>query len=117
MAKAKSLAPLVLIPFLICIAAAQDVKIISERLPNRDRIVNAWNSINPATQEWNVAMAKAEALLHVRFGNQGVDLNEERKATLELERRKACVGYYKQALNALEKEREALIKLIEEEDY
>lgn len=62
-------------------------------------------------------MARADALLHARFDGQVLDLNEERRAKLEQERRKACVGYYKAALAALDSEREALITLIEEEDY
>ena len=62
-------------------------------------------------------MAKADALLHVRFGNQVLDLNEERRAKLEGERRKACVGYYRVAREALLKEVEALNELIDEEDY
>ena len=117
MAKVKSLAPLALIPLLVCIAAAQEVKIISERLPNFPRIAKAWNSLGATTHEWNEATAKAEALLRVRFGNQVLDLNEERKALLEIERRKACVGYYKQAREAALKEVDALNTLIEEEDY
>ena len=117
MAKVKSVASFALIPFLVCIAAAQDVKIISERLPNLPRIAKAWNSLTETTQDWNKAMARADMLLHARFGNQVLDLNEERRAQLEIERRKACVGYYKQAREALLKQVDALNVLIEEEDY
>jgi uncharacterized protein YebE (UPF0316 family) len=109
MAKVKSLAPLVLIPFLVCIAVAQDIKIIS-RVPNRERIAKAWNSINPVTKEYNAAMDAAEKLLHERFNQKIVVANPE-------EKRRETVGYYKAALLALDKEREALITLIEEEDY
>lgn len=113
--RSKTLAPLALLPLLVCIASAQEVK--APRLPNINRIAKAWNSIPEETQIWNTNMARAEALLRARFGGQVLDLNEERKAKLEEERRRACVGYYKAALTALEREREALITLIEEEDY
>jgi hypothetical protein len=117
MAKTHKLASLALIPFLVCIAGAQDVKIISSQTPNLNRIAKAWNSFAETTQEWNKAMARADMLLHARFGNQVLDLNEERRAQLEIERRKACVGYYKQAREATIKQLEALNTLIEEEDY
>ena len=113
--KTKTLAPFALIPFLVCIATAQEVK--APRLPNLPRITKAWNSIPEQTEIWNQNMARAEALLRVRFGNQVLDLNEERRAKLEEERRKACVGYYKAAREATIKQLEALNVLIEEEDY
>lgn len=104
-----------LIPFLVCVTFAQEVK--APRLPNVSRIARAWNSIPESTQQWNVAMAKAEALLRARFGNQVLDLNEERRNKLEEERRHACVGYYKAAREALLKELDAVNELIEEEEY
>ena len=109
MAKVKSIASIALIPFLVCIAYAQDVQIIS-RVPNREKIVKAWNSINPATVEWNVAMEKAEALLHERFNPKIVVANPD-------EKRRETVANLKAAREALYKELEALNVLIEEEDY
>ena len=111
----KVLAPVALIPFLVCLTVAQEK--IAPRLPNISRIAKAWNSINPHVEDVNKNMARAGALLHASFGGRVLDLNEERRAQLELERRKARVGYYKAALSALDSEREALITLIEEEDY
>lgn len=113
--KSKSLAPFALIPFLVCIATAQEVK--APRLPNIPRIAKAWNSIAEATEDWNKYTARAEALLHARFDGQVLDLNEERRTQLEIERRKACAGYYKAAREATIKQLEALNVLIEEEDY
>jgi len=110
----KTLAPLALIPFLVCLAGAQEVN--APRLPNIHRISKAWNSIPEQTTIWNQNMAKVEALLHARFDGQVLDLNEERRLKLEEERRKACVGYYKAAREATIKELEALNVLIEEED-
>ena len=111
----KTLTPIILVPFLVCIAGAQEVK--APRLPNVHRIATAWNSIPEQTEIWNKNMARAEALLHARFSGQVLDLNEERRNALEEERRKACVGYYKQAREALLKQVDALNVLIEEEDY
>jgi hypothetical protein len=113
--KSKSLAPIALIPFLVCLTVAQEK--ITPRFPNLPRIVKAWNSLNEQTEVWNKNMARAEALLHARFDGQVLDLNEERRAQLELERRKRCVGYYKEAREALLKQVDALNVLIEEEDY
>src|ERR1051326_14366 len=113
--KSKVLAPIALIPFLVCLTVAQEK--ITPRIPNLPRIVKAWNSLNEQTETWNKNMARAEALLHARFGGQVLDLNEERRNALEEERRKACVGYYKQAREALLKQVDALNVLIEEEDY
>lgn len=109
------LALLSLIPFLLCVAGAQEVK--APRFPNVPRIAKAWNSLPEQTQIWNQNMARAEALLRARFGGQVLDLNEERRQALEDERRKACVGYYKAAREATIKQLEALNTLIEEEDY
>jgi len=113
--KLKALAPVALIPFLVCLTVAQEK--IASRLTNLPRIAKAWNSIPEQTEIWNKNMARAEALLHARFAGQVLDLNEERRAKLEEERRKACVGYYKAAREALLKELDALNVLIEEEDY
>lgn len=111
----KSLAPALLIPLLVCIATAQEVK--APRLPNVPRIAKAWNSIPEQDQIWLQNMNRADALIRVRFSNQVLDLNEERRLKLEEERRKACVGYYKAAREAMIKQLEALNVLIEEEDY
>lgn len=116
MGKAKRILALCLVLVLAGIVFAQDVKIIS-RVQNVGRIVRAWNSIPPQTQEWNQAMSKADLLLHARFTTHLVDLNEERRQKLEDERRRACVGYYKQARESLIKQLEAVNELIEEEDY
>ena len=105
---------LALIPFLVCIATAQEVK--APHVPNVSRIARAWNSIPEQTEIWNVNMARAEALLRARFGGQVLDLNEERRQVLEEKRRQACVGYYKAAKEAAIKQLDALNELIEEED-
>jgi len=115
MARIKVLAPIILTLSLVCLTVAQEK--IAPRIPNLPRIAKAWNSLNGSTLERNQALNKADALLHVRFGNQALDLNEERRAKLDEERRKACVGYYKQAREATIKQLEALNVLIEEEDY
>jgi hypothetical protein len=113
--KLKVLAPIILTLSLVCLTVAQE-KIVP-RIPNLPRIAKAWNSLNEQTEIWNKNTARAEALLHARFGGQVLDLNEERRAKLEEERRKACVGYYKEAREALLKQVDALNVLIEEEDY
>ena len=110
-----NLKAIALIPLLVCVASAQEVK--APRLPNIPRIAKAWNSIPETTTHWNEALAKAERLLQARFGGQVLDLNEERRNALEEERRKRCVRYYKAAREATIKQLEALNTLIEEEDY
>src|SRR6185503_9441315 len=96
---------LALIASLFCIAAAQDdVKIIS-RVPNYNRIATAWNSINPVTKEYNVAMDAAEKLLHERFNPKIVVANPD-------EKRRETVGHLKVAREALLKELDALNTLI-----
>ncbi|MEP6743839.1 MAG: hypothetical protein ABJB61_15185 [bacterium] len=108
MAKAKNLAALALIPFLICLASAQD-KIISH-IPNLPRIARAWNSIAPATKDWNAAMEKADALIHERFNPKIVVANPD-------EKRKEAVVNYKAAKEALLKQLDALNELIDEEEW
>lgn len=114
--KSKVLTPVILILSLVCLTAVAQEK-ITPRLPNLSRIVKAWNSIPEQTEIYNKNMARAEMLLHARFDGQVLDLNEERRAQLEIERRKACVGYYKAAREALLSQVDALNTLIEEEDY
>lgn len=104
----KSLASLALIPFLVCVAGAQEVK--APRLPNFPRIARAWNSIQPASREWNEAMGKADVLLHERFNPKILIADPDQK-------RRETVGHYKAAREALLKELDALTTLIEEEDY
>jgi hypothetical protein len=111
----KVLAPIILTLSLVCLVVAQEK--ITSRIPNLPRIAKAWNSLAEQTEIWNKNTARAEALLHARFDGQVLDLNEERRAKLEEERRKACVGYYKQAREALLKQVDALNVLIETEDY
>jgi electron transfer flavoprotein alpha/beta subunit len=106
--RSKTLAPLALIPLLVCIASAQEVN--APRIPNLPRIAKAWNSIQPATEEWNAAMGKADHLLHDRF-NLKVMLAEPDQS------RRETVAAYKAAREALLKELDALNVLIEEEDY
>jgi hypothetical protein len=106
--KPKTLAPFALIPLLVCIASAQEVK--APRIPNRSRIAHAWNSIAPATKQWNEAMSKADYLLHERFSPKVVVVDPDLK-------RKESVAAYKAAREALLKELDALNELIEEEDY
>ncbi len=113
--QSKILAPLALLPLLVCVVGAQEVN--APHFPNIPRIVKAWNSIPEETEIWNKNLARAEALLRARFGGQVLDLNEERRTQLETERRKACVDYYKAAREATIKQLEALNTLIEEEDY
>jgi hypothetical protein len=112
----KVLTPIILTLSLVCFTVVAQEK-ISPRFPNLSRIAKAWNSIPEETETYNKNMARAEALLHARFGGQVLDLNEERRAQLEIERRKSSVGYYKAAREALLKEVDALNTLIEEEDY
>ena len=113
--KLNVLAPIALIPFLVCLTVAQER--IVPRLPSISRIAKAWNSIPDETEVWNKNMARADALFHARFDGQLLDLNEERRARLETERRKVCVGYYKAAREATIRQLEALNMLIQEEDY
>ena len=101
-----------LVIMLAGIVFAQDAKIISH-VENRSRIVRAWNSIGPATTQWNQAMSKVELLLQARFDPRVVNVNP----ALEDERRHACVANYKTAREALLKRLDALNELIEEEDY
>src|SRR5688572_20295593 len=100
MAKTHKLAAIALILFLACLAVGQDIKIIS-RVQNVARIAKAWNSIGPATQEWNEAMSKADYLLHERFNPKVVVVDPEQK-------RKETVAAYKAAREALLKELDAL---------
>lgn len=106
--KTKAFAPFALIPLLVCIASAQEVK--APRVPNRSRIARAWNAISPATKEWNEAMSKADYLLHERFSPKIVVVDPDQK-------RNESVAAYKAAREALLKELDALNELIEEEDY
>jgi|GEM_PF-6929516 len=112
--KFKVLTPIILILSLVCLTVAQEKS--SPRLPNLSRIVKAWNSIPEQTEIYTKNMARAEMLLHARFDGQVLDLNEERRNALEMERRKACVGYYKAAREALLSQVDALNTLIERED-
>jgi hypothetical protein len=109
MGKTSKLVAVALILIAACVVGAQDVKIISH-VPNRSRIARAWNSIAPATKEWNEAMSKADYLLHERFNPKLVVVDPELK-------RKESVAAYKAAREALLKELDALNELIEEEDY
>jgi len=104
----KRLAPLALFPLLACLAVAQE-KIVP-RVPKVSRIAKAWNSIAPATQEYNEAMGHADRLLHERFNPKILISNPDDK-------RRETVGQYKAAREALLKELDALNVLIEEEDY
>lgn len=109
MAKAKTLAPLALIPFLFCLVSAQDPKTVS-RVSNYNRIAKAWNSIPPATVIWNREMEAAEKLLRERFNPKILVVDPE-------EKRKQTVAHYKAAREVLLTELDALNELIEEEDY
>ncbi len=110
MAKAHKLAPFALIPFLVCIATAQEGVKVRARVPNYPRIARAWNLFNPLTAEFNAAMQQANALLKERFNNKVLLANPD-------EKRRAAVVHYKIAKEALLKELDALNELIEEEDY
>lgn len=108
MATTKKLAPLALIPLMVCLAVAQD-KIIS-RTPNVSKLARVWNSMIQPSSEFNSEMEKAQALLKRRFDPRIVDADPEAS-------RKQCVAHYKAAREALLKEVDALNELIEEEDY
>lgn len=104
----KRLTSLALIPFLVCLAAAQD-KIIS-RVPNLPRIARAWNSIVDQTVIWNQSSEKADKLLHERFNEKILIADPDAK-------RRETVLHYKVAREALLKQLDALNELIDEEDY
>jgi hypothetical protein len=97
------LAVLLWIGVSVYVVAQDEAKRAQARIPNVSRIAKAWNSIPDQTRRYNESMAKAEALLRVRFGNQVLDLNEERRAKLEEDRRQATVGHYKAARQAYSK--------------
>ena len=110
MAKAKRFAPLALIPFLVCIAAAQDdVKIIS-RVQNFHRMSRAWASMYDPIEAWRKEMIAAQDLLKERFNSKVIVANPD-------EKRKQTVAHYKAAKEALLTQVDALNVLIEEEDY
>ena len=110
MAKTHKLATLALIPFLVCIAAAQDeIKIIS-RVQNVHRIIRAWNSQTESIEEWSKNMIAVQVLLKERLDPRIVIANPD-------EKRKQRVGHYKAAKEALLKQVDALNELIDEEDY
>jgi len=102
------LAPFALIPLLVCIASAQEVK--APRVENLPRIARAWNSIAPATKEYNEHMNAADKLIHERFNPKIVVADPDAK-------RRETVGHLKAAREALLSELEAVNELIEEEDY
>jgi hypothetical protein len=114
----RALIPILLLVFFFVLlgasfsSRAQDIttdKIIS-RIPNRARIARAWNSLGPATLEWNESMEKADALIHERFDPRIVVVNPDDKRIQQ-------VAHYKTAREALLKQLDALNELIDEEDY
>ena len=97
-----------LLPFLVCIASAQEVR--APRVENRSRIARAWNSIAPATALYNEHMGAADKLIHERFNPKTVVVDPDAK-------RRETVGHLKAAREALLSELDAVNELIEEEDY
>ena len=97
----------VLVAFCI-VAHAQDQRV--SKVVNFPKIVRAWNSIGPATKEWNTAMEEADRLLHERFNPNVVVVDPDAK-------RRETVSQLKVARDAGLKQIEALNELIEEEDY
>ena len=95
---------LALILALCLLAKSQEV-----RTPNISRIARAWNSLGPATKEWNEAMKKADTLIHDRFNPNIVIADPEAK-------RRDSVANYKAAKEALLTQLDALNELIDEED-
>lgn len=104
----KVLTPAALIPFLICLTVAQEK--LTPRVTNYNKIARTWNSIQPATEEWNRQIGQVDKLLHERFNPKIVVVDPDQK-------RRETVAAYKAAREALIKELEALNTLIEEEDY
>jgi hypothetical protein len=97
-----------LLPFLVCIASAQEAK--APRVENRTRIARAWNSIAPATEVYNEHMGEVDRLLHERFNPKIVVVDPDAK-------RRETAGHLKAAREALLNELDALNELISEEDY
>lgn len=106
MAQVRTLAPLALIPFLVCIAAAQE----APRVSSIPKIARLWNSLNPAVELFNEHMNAADRLIHERFNPKIVVVDPDAK-------RRETVGHLKAAREALLSELDVVNGLIETEDY
>ena len=85
---------------------AQDPKIIS-RIENSARLARAWNSIAPATRQYNAAMQQIDKSFHITPPGRVLD---------EAERKKR-VGWEKEARSALLTELDGVNELLNEEDF